>query len=200
MTKTPSLPEDPAASTTEADPVIGASQVRASSGPWTRLWRVLFSLGVIASLALNVLLITALAGVRKGLLDTLATARNGLALAESQAFVIDVAVDQQIPIQASVPVEQTIRVPFQLDYQLSTVVNTYVDLPVLGRQDLALPVEAVIPIETTLEVPIQTTVPISLTYPLQVAIPVEIEVPSTLADSLDEALQQLEQELSFGLR
>ena len=200
MTNNPSLPEASTAGSAEADKVMSSHQVRTSSGPWTRLWRVLFSLGVIASLALNALLITTLAGIRKGLLDTLASARNGLALAGNQALIIDVAVDQQIPIQAAVPVEQTIRVPFQLDYQLSTVVNTYVDLPVLGRQDLALPVEAVIPIETTLEVPIQATVPISLTYPLQLVIPVEIEIPSTLSDSVDDALQQLEQELRFGLK
>jgi hypothetical protein len=44
-------------------------------------------------------------------------------------------------------------VPFEMDYSLSTVVNTYINIPILGRQSVAVPVDAVIPISETFEIP-----------------------------------------------
>jgi len=163
--------------------------------PFTRIWLVILTILVVVSLALNGYFFLIINNVRQGTLDTIANARNNLATLSSEPIVIPIAIDQEIPFNTSVPISQTLVVPLDIDYPLSTVINTYVDVPVLGRQDIALPIETVIPIQYTLEVPIQVEVPISLTYHLQTEVPVEVIIPPEIRSSLDEVLRQAETEL-----
>jgi hypothetical protein len=88
-------------------------------------------------------------------------------------------------------------VPLDFEYPLNTVINTYVDIPLLGRQDIAVPVETVIPINTMLDIPIQMDFPISVTYQLQTVIPVEVQLPPTLLDTFEGFIEQLNVALSF---
>jgi hypothetical protein len=111
-----------------------------------------------------------------------------------------VAVDQPIPIQADVPIDQVFVVPIDFVYPLETVVNTYVDIPVLGRQEITVPVETTIPINHTFEVPIQMTIPISVTYHLQTDIPVEVAVPPEVLQSLETLLAELSEGLAGPLK
>ena len=110
----------------------------------------------------------------------------------SEPFVTQVSVDQEIPFNTTIPISQTFTVPLNIQYPLSTVVNTYVNVPILGRQDIAIPIETIIPIQYTLDVPIQVDVPISLTYHLQTEIPVEVAIPPEIRAPLDEILRQIE--------
>ena len=158
----------------------------------SRVWLVVLTVLVLISLALNGLLIFALLNVRQTALDVIATARNNLALVGSAPFVTQVSVDQEIPFETTVPISQTFSVPLDIDYPLSTVIKTYVNVPVLGRQELAIPIETLIPIRYTFDVPIQLEVPISMTYRLQTEIPVAVAIPSEIRAPLDEVLQQIE--------
>ncbi len=162
-----------------------------------RSWRVVISVCVAISLLLNVVLIVGLLRVREGLQSALTVAGNALALSTSEPLSFVVSVDQAIPIQTTIPIEQSFAVPLELDYPLKTVVNTYIDIPLLGRQDIAVPVEMVIPISTTLEIPIQMQIPISVTYQLQTEIPVEVQLPPTLLDTLAGLIEQLDAGLQF---
>jgi hypothetical protein len=161
----------------------------------TRGWLVTLTVLVLLSLGLNCLLVFALFQARNGALEALATARNTLALLRNQPFVTDVMVDQKIPLNTTVPIDETVSVPLDIEYPLSTTVNTYIELPALGRQEISIPIEAVIPIQYTLEVPIQMQVPISMTYHLQTQIPVEVEIPPEVRTPLDQMLEQLERGL-----
>jgi len=164
------------------------------------IWRVVISVLIAISLLLNVVLIVGLLRVREGLQSALTVAGNALALSTSEPLAFVVSVDQAIPIQTTVPIEQSFVVPIELDYPLETVVNTYIDIPLLGRQDIAVPVEMVIPISTTLEIPIQMEIPISVTYQLQTEIPVEVQLPPTLLDTLADLIEQLGAGLQFPPR
>lgn len=157
-----------------------------------RSWRVVISVLVAVSILLNVALIVGLLRVREGLQSALTAADNALVLSASEPLAFEVAVDQSIPIQTTVPIEQAFVVPLEFDYPLNTVVNTYVDIPLLGRQDIAVPVETVIPISTTLEIPVQMEIPISVTVQLQTEIPVEVQFPPTLLDALAGLIEQLD--------
>ncbi len=163
--------------------------------PFTRIWLVVLTILVFVSLALNAYFFLIISNVRQGMLEVIGGARESLATFGSEPFVIQVNVDQEIPFNASVPISETLVLPLNINYPLSTVINTFVNLPILGRQDLAIPIETIIPIQYTLEVPIQVEVPISLTYHLQTTVPVEVAIPPEIGLSLDEVLRQAEEGL-----
>ena len=156
------------------------------------VWLVILTVLVTLSLALNGYLLVTLLNVRKAALGAVTTARNNLAVIGSEPFVTQVSVDQEIPFNTTIPISQTFTLPLNIQYPLSTVVNTYVNVPVLGRQNIAIPIETIIPIEYTLEVPIRVDVPISLTYHLQTDIPVEVAIPPEIRAPLDDVLRQIE--------
>jgi hypothetical protein len=160
--------------------------------PFTRIWLVMLTILVVASLALNGYFLLIISNVQQEALDMITSARVNLAAFGAEPLVVQVQVDEEIPFNTTVPISETFTLPLDIDYPLSTVINTYVDLPLLGRQDLALPIETILPIQYTLEVPIQTEVPISLTYHLQTTVPVEITLPPEISQSLDEMLRQAE--------
>jgi hypothetical protein len=160
--------------------------------PLVRIWLVVLTILVVVSLALNGYFFLIISNVRQGALDVIVNTRNNLATLSSEPIVIPIAIDQEIPFSTSVPISQTLVLPLDIEYPLSTVINTFVDVPILGRQDIALPIETVIPIQYTLEVPIQVDVPISLTYHLQTEVPVEVTIPPEIRSSLDEVLHQAE--------
>ncbi len=163
--------------------------------PFARIWLVVLTILVLASLALNGYFYLIITGFRQGTRDMIANARVGLAAFGDEPVVVQVQVDQQIPLNTSVPISQTLVIPLDMNYPLSTVVNTFINIPVLGRQDIAIPIQTVIPIQYTLEVPIQVEVPISLTYHLQTTVPVEVVIPPDIRLSLDEMLRQAEEGL-----
>lgn len=163
--------------------------------PFTRIWLVVLTILVVASLALNGYFFLIISHVQQDALDVIVNTRNNLATLSSEPIVVPVAIDQKIPFNTSVPISETLVLPLDIEYPLSTVINTFVDVPVLGRQDITLPIETVIPIQYTLEVPIQVDVPISLTYHLQTEIPVEVAIPPEIRAPLDDALRQMEEGL-----
>jgi hypothetical protein len=165
-----------------------------------KIWRWVVSILVVVSLILNGFLLYALLSFREGLVSALDAARSSLVDMEEQPLLFAVTVDKVVPIQTTVPIEQTFVMPLQLDYPLDTVVNTHIDIPILGKQALAIPVQTVIPISYTLEIPIQTAIPISLTYHLQEEIPVEVVVPAEISSSLTDLIGRLEEESQLGLK
>lgn len=157
-----------------------------------KLWLTVLSLLVMVSLLLNGVLIFALFKARNAALDVLASVRNSVAVMGKEPFTTTVEVDQEIPLNTVIPISQTLTVPLDIQYPLSTVVNTYVEVPVLGRQDIAIPINTVIPIQYDLTVPLQMDFPISMTYRLQVAAPVSVEIPAEIRTPIDQFLEQIE--------
>ncbi len=109
-----------------------------------------------------------------------------------EPVVVPIAVDEVIPVQTTLAFSDTLVVPFQMDYTLDTVVSTSINIPILGRQSVSVPVYAVIPISETLAVPVQMDVPISVTYPLKVEFPVAVEIPAELTEDLVGYLDALD--------
>jgi len=163
--------------------------------PFARIWLVVLTILVLASLALNGYFYLVITGFRQGALDLLTNARVGLAAFGAEPLVVQVQVNQEIPFNTTIPISETFVLPLDINYPLSTVINTYVNVPVLGRQDFAIPIDTIIPIRYTFEVPIQVEVPISLTYHLQTEVPVEVVIPPEIRSSLDEMLRQAEEGL-----
>ncbi|MGC9398720.1 MAG: hypothetical protein ACP5HM_06250 [Anaerolineae bacterium] len=147
------------------------------------------------SLLLNVLSLLYLTRMRQRARLVLETAQTTVRTLQEEPIRTDVEVDQKIPIQEVINLDETFSVPLDTTYPLSTVVQTSVQIPLLGRQAIAVPVEAQIPIQMDLTVPVQTQIPISFTYHLQTTLPVEITLsPETWAPLnrlLGESLEAL---------
>ncbi len=168
---------------------------QATSG--VKIGRLLLWFLVLLSLALNGVLIYALLEVREGALSTIASLQNTVVQWRDQSIVVPVKVDQQIPFRATVPISETLTVPLDFDYPLSTVVNTSVRIPLVGEQDVAFPIDTIIPVHYTLEAPVQVSVPISMTYHLQTEIPVSVEIPPAWLDQIYAILEETESALRY---
>ncbi len=167
---------------------------------WMRVWRLAISLLVLTSLALNIYLVRTLLTVGQAIESARTTVRETLVSFAGEPVVVPIAVDEVIPIQTTLNFSDTLVVPFQLDYTLDTVVSTSINIPLLGRQSVSVPVYAVIPISETLAVPIHMDVPISVTYPLKVEFPVAVKIPAELTEDIVESLDALDFDLGLPLR
>ncbi len=165
-----------------------------------QIWRYIISLLVIASLTINILLIYFLLQIERGFATSLEAARGALLDMSSEPLEITVEIDQMIPVNTTIAFSDTLTIPLRFEYPLDTIVNTYVQLPVLGRQDIVVPVQTVIPISQTFQMPVQMQVPISMTYPLQAEIPVQVEIPPQLTDTLHGFLDELERGMQRPLK
>ncbi len=162
-----------------------------------RMGQLLLWFLVILSLALNGVLIYALFEVREGALNTIASLQNTVVQWRDETVVVPVEVDHTIPFKTMVPISETLTIPLNFDYPLSTVVNTSVKIPLVGEQEIAFPIDTVIPVHYTLETPIQVSVPISMSYHLQTEIPVSVEIPQAWLDQINTMLEETESALRY---
>jgi hypothetical protein len=161
----------------------------------TKIWRVIATLLIIFSLVLNLFLLLVLAKARIDLRNTITAVRNTLEGISQEPIEIPVEISQDIPINTTIPISQTIRVPIDIDYPLSTVINTSFNIPVLGRQELSLPIDTVIPVNLVYEAPIQEMVYISMVLPLHLELPILIEIPPEVRLQLEERLLEIDASL-----
>jgi hypothetical protein len=161
----------------------------------TKIWRVIATLLIIFSLVLNLFLLLVLAKARIDLRNTITAVRNTLEGISQEPIEIPVEISQDIPINTTIPISQTIRVPIDIDYPLSTVINTSFNIPVLGRQELSLPIDTVIPVNLVYEAPIHEMVYISMVLPLHLELPILIEIPPEVRLQLEERLLEIDASL-----
>jgi len=158
----------------------------------TRIWLIVLSLLLAVSLAVNALNFYLLSQARAGALNALRAAQDSLRELTATPFTTIVGIDQTLPISATIPLDQTFVVPIDIIYPLDTVVHTAIQIPLVGTQNIAVPIQADIPIQMEIEIPIQMQIPISFTYHLQTEVPVTFELPSGTVELIEEILEQAE--------
>lgn len=159
------------------------------------VWNVVIALLLLISLGLNFYILDALQQARDNAVAVLASARTGLEEFTSEPMVTVVEIDQTIPISETFPFSHTFSVPVDFVYPFSARVNTTINIPLLGPQRIAIPIDASVPVNMDFEVPINTAVPISMTYDVQMSVPVEFTLPPELLAPVDEILQEAEEAL-----
>jgi hypothetical protein len=161
--------------------------MKSNKGSITQI--ILFLLLAI-SLGLNIFIIYVLSETRNRAVSVLENSQVLLDQVATQPIETVVHVDQPIYISETLPVRHTFTIPIDTVYPLSTVIRTTVQIPLLGAQEIAAPIESDIPIQTELSVPIDTSVPLSFTYRLQTDIPVSVDLPENALRPIEEVLQQ----------
>jgi len=158
-------------------------------------WLLLFGVLVLASLALHAFTFYTLSQVRKQAAGAVAQARAGLEPLAGEPIVAVDQINQQLPFSPTLPLDQSFQVPINTVYPLSTVVETSINIPLLGPQAIAVPIKARIPIQLTIDVPVKMQVPISFTYHLDTEVPVEVAIPPELLTPVEDMLKQAEEGL-----
>jgi hypothetical protein len=166
---------------------------------------ILILLAVLTLISL-VLSVTAVAGVlwlRQIALVSVAGARAVIPDIGDATISYTLEVEQEIPVAASVPINEEVVVPIHTTIPISTLVSIPIDAGVLGTFDIDVPVRAVVPVDLEFAVPIDQTVDIATTVQLDVDVPIEIPLADTplvgYLEELDVAMETLEKELADPL-
>lgn len=107
----------------------------------------------------------------------------------------DVTVDEEFPVEAQIPFNETIEVPIKLTVPIKQNIDTTIVIDVLGQGlpvDVNVPVDVEVPIDTTITVPIDRTIDITTTVPLKMNVPIALEIGDTeLAGYIDRIRESL---------
>ncbi len=168
------------------------------SGSYVLLWVLV--LGLLVS---NVMLIRELLFARQAAASAVGAAIEALDSFHDQTFSYVVVIDETIAIDMDMPINTSIPVVINEDFDINSSVSVPVDLGPLGTTNVNVPIRTTIPIDLTVEVVIDQTFPINAPMPLYLEVPLELAVEDTpFAGTLDEAgdgLQALYDELSAPL-
>jgi len=169
------------------------------------LFIILFVL-VFISLGLNVYLVWQLQQTQQEVKAVVQKAGPGVqtsleqTIADLEAFQnatleFKVAVDEEFPVEAQIPFNETIEVPIKLTVPIKQNIDTTIVLDVLGQGlpvDVSVPVDVEVPIDTTITVPIDRTIDVSTTVPLKLDVPIALEIGDTeLAGYIDRIRESL---------
>ncbi|MDW8325549.1 MAG: hypothetical protein RMK99_03180 [Anaerolineales bacterium] len=155
----------------------------------SRTWDY-WALWVVAlvSLALNLGLIAGLLNVRRQAAETAQTVAASLGRLRASTLTYTVQVNETVPVQVAVPINERLTVPIDTQLPIDTFVNVPIEVPFIGSRMLSLPIKAVVPVKFETTFPVKLTVPISTSVPVELNVPIRIVVADTpLDDSLAEA-------------
>jgi hypothetical protein len=167
---------------------------------------ILLAILTLLSLALNGVVIFGLVRARQIALEAQQTALNTVTDARSlvtgvgdDTFSYTFNVQQEIPVNASVPFNDEITVPIQTTIPVSTVVIIPVDAGLLGTFDVDVPIRTMFPVDLSVTFPVSQTIDIATTVPLDVAVPIEVPLAETpligYIEELDTGLARLERSI-----
>jgi hypothetical protein len=173
---------------------------------------ILLAILTLLSLVLNGVVIFGLVRARQIALQAQQTALNTVADARSMVtgvgddtFSYTFKVEQEIPINTSVPFNEEITIPIRTTIPVSTVVIIPVNAGLLGTFDVDVPIRTMFPVDLNVTFPVSQTVDIVTTVPLDVAVPIEIPLSETplvsYIEELDTGLARLERSIvQIGMR
>jgi hypothetical protein len=138
----------------------------------------------VASLILNVVVITNLLTVRQTFLDGVDQAIAGLESLQLNGFRYEYHLQQTIPFSGDIPFQQDMVFPFQGTVPIKTTVKVPIDAGILGQFNLDVPIDTSIPVD--IEVPVH----VSQTFHVETEIPIDMVVPIEISPD-DPAIEKL---------
>ena len=131
-------------------------------------------------------------GLRLAADKAIVEARAALDAVAARPVHLDIQLDTDVPISATIPLHRRFTVPIETTYHLDTVVQTTVQIPIIGAQEIDIPVAGDIPIRLDVDVPVDTALPVAFTYHLQTTVPVEVLIPQQALEPLYAMLSKVE--------
>jgi hypothetical protein len=138
------------------------------------LWAITLLAGLLAfvSLAVNVVLVARLIELRNGIADTLTSASRSLDNLSGQGIAFDFPISQTVNFEGDVPVKQDVTIPFKSNLPINTVVGIPLDLGLLGKQTINVPINTTVPIDIKLPIHIEQTLRIRTAVPIRMTVPI----------------------------
>lgn len=148
-----------------------------------RLLPAFWTIASVLSIALNIILLTALILVGRQLFALKALIQEGLieglyknfVLMDQAHIVTDILVTDTIPVQFSLPVSTETTVVLTKAVEIP---NTWVSLSTAGQGinlSINAPADITLPVNTPLDIKLDITVPVSTTIPIH--LPVHVDIP-----------------------
>ncbi len=153
----------------------------------THAGTILLWLVALTSLGLNLVMLNQLIALRRAAGQAVADAITVIDNLESQTFTTTVVVDNQLAVDTSIPVKETIPIQINQTLPIDTTVTVPVNAGLLGQLTLQVPIKAQIPVEIKQDVTIDQPFRVKTSVPLHLEVPVKIrladtELAATLAD------------------
>ena len=182
-----------------------------------KFWRAFANVAVVFSFVVNLILVLVLLlavgplfqaknQILEPLLTNLDQAFQSLGTTKIDTTVY---VEEEIPINFTLPLSQPLPINFNLPINQSTVVVLNQSVPlnamarftlpggggvINGNVSLELPRGMRLPVQLTMNVPVQTVIPVNMDVPVDEEVPVGMEIPVTIElgeAGLDPAVQRL---------
>ncbi|MGB8644183.1 MAG: hypothetical protein WCF84_03035 [Anaerolineae bacterium] len=157
----------------------------------SRLVAYLALVVAVASIGLNVFLLTRLNQARVGAIQALDRVSTRLDDLAGVSVQYTARVKQTLPVSGELPFNQDLVVPISTTIPISVTAHASVNTP-LGPLDVPVAVDTSVPINLQIPINISRTVPYSLTIPIDLAVPFEIHLHDL---GVDPAIQEAKQEI-----
>jgi hypothetical protein len=140
------------------------------------LWMMMAAVTTLAlvSLALNVLLITRLMAARNEVAAMLDEAARSLDNLSGVGLSFDFPVSQTVNFEGDVPFKQDIAFPFKGNIPIDTTISVPVDMGLLGKQVINVPVKTTVPVDITIPVHVEQTFHVKTQVPVKMNVPIRI--------------------------
>jgi len=140
------------------------------------LWVVTFLVAILAlaSLAVNVLLVTRLLAIRDEASAALLDASRSLDNLAWQGFAFEFPVSQTVNFEGDVPFQQDMTFPFKGNIPINTVVNLPIDLGPLGTQTIRVPVNTSVPVDVTVPIHVDQKIHVKTQVPVRMNVPIRL--------------------------
>jgi hypothetical protein len=161
---------------------------RSSCAQWAALGLCL--LISLASLALNVVLITNLLAVRQTFSVTVDQAIASLDTMELNGFRYEYHLQQTIPFSGDIPFQQDMVFPFQGNVPINTTVRVPIDAGILGKFTIDVPINTSIPIDIEVPIHVDQTFHVETEIPIDMIVPIEISPDDPAVQKLIDGLRE----------
>lgn len=138
------------------------------------LWAI-----ALVSLALNVLIIKTLLDVRTQAGLAFVQAADAVGTIKEGTIEYTAQIDDEVPVALDVPVKFSVEVPIRETIAIDTIVDVPMDLPLVGRRIIRVPINTEIPLNITVTVPVDESLPINARIPVRLEVPVRLEIANT---------------------
>ena len=110
-----------------------------------------------------------------------------LEILSTQNFTVMVPINQEIPVQSTIPFNEVFDVPINIVVPIDTTVTVPIQLGPLGTTEINVPIQTEVPVNTNIQAPIKKDVTINATVPIQLDVPITLSLEDTpLAQQLAE--------------
>jgi hypothetical protein len=128
----------------------------------------------LLSVILNIVLLSTLLNAQQSAVENVDAAIQALDDFRGAGFHYEYRFNQEIPIAASIPVQQQMTIPFEGDFPINTTIEVPIDAGLLGTFVVDVPINTSVYVNTEVPVNIDETFDFSASIPISMTVPIDV--------------------------